>query len=225
MELKTFEDYDLKTKNMKFKTLEDYDTELVSIKKSLNEMEEYIKEHPERLGYAGNRKTLKYIYDIYIQNRIDFVRELNDINLHLKGDSITDGMAIGNLNSLGCEFNKTENLLSKSNTDDLIVKSISPSPYKIQFAFKKPSDDDVKRTSKRKKGLLKLFDFISCGDDVEKLKKEAEPEGIEALKQYKKFINEIVKNNADFTLDTEKGSLKAGLTLQQCKNICQNLNI
>lgn len=57
------------------------------------------------------------------------------------------------------------------------------------------------------------------------MKKEAGSEGIEALKRYKKFLNEIVKNEADFTLDTEKGNLKAGLTLQQCKNICENLNI
>ena len=32
-------------------------------------------------------------------------------------------------------------------------------------------------------------------------------------------------NNADFTLDTEMGTLKCSLTLQQCKNICENLNV
>nr|WP_295001736.1 hypothetical protein [uncultured Methanobrevibacter sp.] len=72
---------------------------------------------------------------------------------------------------------------------------------------------------------MKLFRFIECGDDVEKLKKEAGSEDIEALCKYKEFINEIVENKVDFTLDTEKGTLKAGLTLEQCKNICKNLNI
>jgi len=72
---------------------------------------------------------------------------------------------------------------------------------------------------------LKIFDFIKCGDDIEKLKKEAGPDGKEAIKAYRDFLKEIVNVNSDFTLDTEKGTLKAGLTLQQCKNICKNLKI
>lgn len=45
------------------------------------------------------------------------------------------------------------------------------------------------------------------------------------MRKYKEFIGEIVKNEVDFTLDTEKGTLKADLTLEQCRNIYQNLNI
>ena len=72
---------------------------------------------------------------------------------------------------------------------------------------------------------MNIFDFINCKDNIDKLKKEAGPNGCEALKSYKEFLEEIVKNNADFTRDTERGTVKAGLTLQQCKNICENLNI
>lgn len=210
---------------IKLETLEDYDRELTSMEKTLTEMEEFIKEHPERLGYAGNYETLKYIYGIIVQERADYVNELSDIYLHLKGKSIENGLAIYNLNNLNKKLNETENLLTKNNSDNLMVKSISEGSYKIQFAFKNPSDEDIKRISPRKKGLLKLFRFIECGDDVEKLKNEAGCENIEALKKYKEFIGEIVKNEVDFMLDTEKGNLKAGLTLQQCKNICKNLNI
>ena len=60
---------------------------------------------------------------------------------------------------------------------------------------------------------------------MEKLKKEAGPDGKDALLAYKSFLEEIVKNDADFTLDTEKGSLKAGLTLDESRHICENLNI
>ena len=60
---------------------------------------------------------------------------------------------------------------------------------------------------------------------VEKLKNEAGPNGHEALISYKEFLEEIVKHNADFTLDTELETVKAGLTLEQCKNICENLNV
>ena len=83
----------------------------------------------------------------------------------------------------------------------------------------------VKRTSPRKKGLLKLFNFIKCGDDIEKLKKEAGPKGNKALNKYKEFLQEIIKHDGDFTLDTEYETLKAGLTLEQSKFICENLNI
>ena len=209
---------------IKLITLEHYDKELTSMKQTLTEMDAFIKEHPERLGYAGNRKTLKIVHDIIANEREEYVRELSDIYLHLNGKSIENGVIISNLNNLSLKFNETENLLSK-NYNDLTVKSITEGSYKIQFAFQNPNDDDVKRISPRKKGLLKLFRFIECGDDVEKLKKEAGSEDIEALRKYKEFINEIVKNEVDFTLDTEKGTLKAGLTLEQCKNICKNLNI
>ena len=209
---------------IKLITLEDYDREITKMENLLVKMDAFIKEHPERLGYAGNRKTLKIVHDIIVQEREEYVRELSDIYLHLNGKSIENGVIISKLNNLSRKFNETENLLSK-NYNDLTVKSITEGSYKIQFAFQNPNDDDVKRISPRKKGLLKLFRFIECGDDVEKLKKEAGSEDIEALCKYKEFINEIVENEVDFTLDTEKGTLKAGLTLEQCKNICKNLNI
>ena len=209
---------------IKLITLEDYDREITKMENLLVKMDAFIKEHPERLGYAGNRKTLKIVHDIIVQEREEYVRELSDIYLHLNGKSIENGVIISKLNNLSRKFNETDNLLSK-NYNDLTVKSITEGSYKIQFAFQNPNDDDVKRISPRKKGLLKLFRFIECGDDVEKLKKEAGSEDIEALCKYKEFINEIVENEVDFTLDTEKGTLKAGLTLEQCKNICKNLNI
>lgn len=208
---------------IKLITLEDYNREITKMENLLVKMDAFIKEHPERLGYAGNRKTLKIVHDIIVQEREEYVRELSDIYLHLNGKSIENGVIISKLNNLSRKFNETENLLSK-NYNDLTVKSITEGSYKIQFAFQNPNDD-VKRISPRKKGLLKLFRFIECGDDVEKLKKEAGSEDIEALCKYKEFINEIVENEVDFTLDTEKGTLKAGLTLEQCKNICKNLNI
>ncbi len=132
--------------------------------------------------------------------------------------------------NLSNHFNETKNITTNLlennlNNENLLVKEISQGSYKITFAFPNPTEEDVKRTSPRKKGLMKIFDFINCGDDIEKLKKEAGPNGREALLSYKEFLGEIVKHNADFTLDTEMGTVKAGLTLQQCKNICENLNI
>ncbi|WP_295602208.1 hypothetical protein [uncultured Methanobrevibacter sp.] len=209
---------------IKLVTLEDYDREITKMENLLTKMEAYIKEHPERLGYAGNYKTLKIVYDIIFQEREEYVHELTDIYLHLNGKSLENGATIHNLYKLSYKFNETGHLLARD-FDELKVKSISEGSYKIQFGFKNPTDDDVKRLSPRKKGLLKLFKFIECGDDVEKLKKEAGSEDIEGLRKYKEFIGEIVKNEVDFTLDTEKGTLKAGLTLEQCRNICQNLNI
>ncbi len=115
-----------------------------------------------------------------------------------------------------------ENMSSKEN---LLVKEISEGSYKITYSFQNPTEEDVKRTTARKKGLIKLFDFIDCGDDIEQLIKEADPNGQEALQSYKAFISEIVKINSDFTLDTEMGTVKASLTLEEGKNILKKLNI
>lgn len=60
---------------MKLETLEDYNNELNDIQKTLYEMEEYIKKHPERLGYAGNYETLKYVYEIYLTDKISFIND------------------------------------------------------------------------------------------------------------------------------------------------------
>lgn len=215
---------------MKLETLEDFDRELEDMEKSLAEMEEYIEKHPERLGTQGNYETYKYVYNVFKNDKQDFIKDLNMINLNLKNKSVHKGIEITNFNSLTNNFYKTEKstttlLNSSFNSEELLVKGISEESYNITFAFANPTEDDVKRLSARKKGLLKIFDFINCGDDIEKLKKEAGPNGQEALSTYKEFLAEIVKNDADFTLDTEKGSLKAGLTLDECKNICENLNI
>ena len=68
---------------MKFKTLEDYDNYLSGIQKDLDEMAEYLKEHPEKLGTRGNYETLKDFHEIFANNRLEFIQELSEINLKL----------------------------------------------------------------------------------------------------------------------------------------------
>lgn len=215
---------------MRLKTLEDYNNELNDMKKTLNEMEEYIKKHPEKLGYAGNYETLKYIYGIYLKNKISFINDLNDMDLRLSGNELNNPLSLTNMYALGNALTKANNsvthILTKlRSNEELTVKNVSLGSYNIRFAFQNPTEDDVTRKSPRKQGLVKLFDYIKCGDDIEKLKKEAGPDGKESLIAYRNFLKEIIKNNADFTLDTEKGTLKAGLTLEQSKYICKNLNL
>ena len=193
-------------------------------------METFIAEHPNEIGTQGNYETYKYVYNIFKEDKIDFIKQTNKINLTLKGDLIKESLNVMELSYLTKQLNKTNIMTTdlfeeNPNPENLLVKEISDGSYKITFSFPNPTEEDVKRTSPRKRGLLKLFDFINCGDDIEKLKKEAGPDGREALLSYKEFLAEIVKNNADFTLDTEMGTVKAGLTLQQCKNICENLNV
>nr|WP_295163166.1 hypothetical protein [uncultured Methanobrevibacter sp.] len=216
---------------MKFKTIEDYDEYLNEIKQDLDEIDEYLKEHPESIGTKGNYETIKYVYDIYKNNRCKFIQKLNEINLKLEGKTLNKPLSLNNMYSLSLKFNtaknSTINLIDMNFTtpEDLLIEKISKGSYNITFSFPNPTEEDVKRTSSRKKGLMKIFDFINCGENIEKLKKEAGPNGNEALIKYKEFICEIIKNNADFTLDTEMGTLKCSLTLQQCKNICENLNV
>ena len=214
---------------MKFETIEDYDNYLNGIQDDLNYINEVIKKHPKSSGTKGNYETLKYFYDIYNNNKLEFIKKLSEINLKLYGNHINKPLSLNNMYLLGNKFNNTKNsainLLEVNITtpEDLLIEEISKGSYNIKFSFPNPTEEDVKRTSPRKKGLMKIFDFINCGEDIEKLKKEAGPNGKDALMNYKEFLYEIVKNKANFTLDTEKGTLKAGLTLEQCENICENL--
>lgn len=214
-----------------FKTLEAYDNELSKMKTELNETKEYIEKHPEKLGTKGNYETLKFLYDLFNKDKLEFIKEVNNLNLKLNGNLPNNSLSIKEFNKLSNNFNDTTNsgisLLEDNfnSNEEYLVKNISEGSYNITFAFENPTEEDVKRTSPRKRGLMKIFDFINCGDDIEKLKKEAGPNGREALLSYKNFLEVIVKLNADFTLDTELGTVKSGLTLQQCKNICKNLNI
>lgn len=209
--------------------LEEYNKEIKEMEVFLSEIKEYLEKHPEKLGTQGNYETMKYLYEIMKNDKIQFINQINDIHLKINGKS-SNSLTVNELNRITREFNETENstmnIMQNSNyKEELLVNKVSQGSYKITFAFKNPTEEDVKRISPRKKGLIKIFDFINCGDDIERLKKEAGPKGHEALICYKKFINEIVKQKADFTLDTEKGALKASLTYEQCKNICENLNI
>lgn len=215
---------------MLFKTIEEYDKELKEMEIEIEDTEEYLKKHPEQYGTLGNLKTMKELYEIFKQDKIDFIEDINDMNLKLKGNQLQSPLTSTQLNTLGQTFKTAEhavtNLLTENNqNEDLLIKCVSLGSYNIKFAFQNPTEDDVTRKSPRKQGLVKLFDYIKCGDDIEKLKKEAGPDGKESLIAYRNFLKEIVKNNADFTLDTEKGTLKAGLTLEQSKYICKNLNL
>ena len=214
---------------MLFNTIEGYDKELKDMKQELEETKEYLKEHPEKHGTRGNYETMKYLYDLFNKDKISFIIDINEFNLKLL--NLSDILSIKTADRLNESFNEitvsTTNLLDNNSNyqEELLLRCISEGSYKITFGFPNPTEDDVLRKSPRKKGLMKIFDFINCGDDIEELKRQAGPNGREALLAYKKFLAEIVKNEADFTLDTEMGTVKAGLTLQECKNICENLNI
>ncbi|MBQ7927425.1 MAG: hypothetical protein IJ287_01570 [Methanobrevibacter sp.] len=216
---------------MKFKTIEEYDNYLNEIKQDLEEIAEYLKEHPESQGTKGNYETIKHIFDIYNNNRYNFIQKLNEINLKLDGTHMNKPLSLTNMYSLSHKFNTVKNStinlieINLNTAEDLHIEEISKGSYNIKFSFPNPTEEDVKRTSLRKKGLMKLFGLINCEDNIEKLKKEAGPNGKEALKDYKEFICEIIKNSANFSLDTEMGTVKSSLTLKQCKNICENLNV
>lgn len=216
---------------MRFETIEDYDDYLNDIKKDLDKIDHYLKEHPKSLGTRGNYMTLKHLYDIYANNRLEFIQKLGEINLKLEGKELNHPLPLKNMYLLGNKFNNTKNStmnLLEGNSisdEDLLIEEISKGSYNIKFSFPNPTEEDVKRTSLRKKALLKIFDLIYCGDNIEKLKKQTGPTGKEVLINYKEFIGEIIKNKADFTIDTEKGNVKANLTLEQCQNIYENLNI
>lgn len=215
---------------MKYKTLEKYDKELNEIKEDLTNMEKYLKRHPKSIGTRGNYEICQYIYKIFEEDKVEFIKQTNRVNLILKGESTNNSLNISDFYNLSNHLNETKNILTtpfekKLIQEDLLVQEISEGSYKITYGFENPTEGDVKRTSARKKGLLKIFDFINCGEDIEKLKKEAGANGEKALQSYKSFLEEIVKLNTDFTLDTEMGTVKAGLTHEQCKNICKKLNI
>jgi hypothetical protein len=209
-----------------FNTIEGYNKELWDMKQEMEETAEYLKKHPNSHGTKGNYETLTYLYKLYSQDKIDFISDVNDFNLKLEGNHVI--LTIHAFDELNKRVKYATNssmtfLEPDAHQEELYIKSLFGEPYKITYAFENPTEEDVKRTSPRKKGLMKIFDFINCGDDIEKLKKEAGPNGTEALKAYRDFLKEIIQLDTDFTLDTEMGTVKACLTLQQSKNICENL--
>lgn len=213
---------------MLFTTIERYNKELEDMKLELKETKEYLENHPEKHGTRGNYNTLKYLYNLFNQDKIDFIKEMNNFNLKLV--KINDPISIKSVYELNKKFNNITNAMTNlientNNIEELHLKSIAEGSYKITFAFKNPTEEDVKRLTPRKKGLMKIFDLMNCGDDIEKLKSIAGPDGQEALIAYQEFLTEIIKLNSDFTLDTEMENVKSSLTFQQCKNICENLNV
>ena len=215
---------------MLFKTIEEFNKELTEMQNEIDDTEEYLKKDPKEYGTRGNFKTMKELYEIFKQDKINFINDLNDMDLKLKGDELRTPLLLPDMYSLGNAFtmanHSVTNLLTETNlNEELTVKEVSLGSYNIKFAFQNPTEDDVTRKSPRKQGLVKLFDYIKCGEDIEKLKKEAGPDGKDSLIAYRNFLKEIVENHADFTLSTEKGTLKAGLALEQSKFLCENLNI
>lgn len=213
---------------MEFKTIEEYNEDVKDMEENLKKMEELIEKHSDKEGLQGNYETYKYAYDILKKDRIRFIDNINQINLQFDDDLEKGGLTITEFHNLTTNFNKMINLaaelFSNKNLDeDLFINEIKNHHYKITLSFLNPTEDDVKQTTARKKGLLKIFDLFECKDDLENLKKEDEINEYKILVTYKEFLKEIVKQDRGFILDTEMETLKAGLTLEQCKNICENL--
>lgn len=215
---------------MRFKTIEDYNKDLEDMEENLREMEDYIEKHQDNGGTLGNYETYKYLYNIFKKDRIRFIENVNKINLQFDHDLEKGALTITEFYNLTTKFNKirnlTGNLFGNDNpNEDLVINGIINSHYKITLSFKNPTEEDVKRDSARKKGLIKIFDLIQCGDDIEKLKKEVKFNTNEILMAYNEFLKEIIKHGRGFILDTEMETVKVGLTLEQCKNICKNLKV
>lgn len=115
--------------NMVFDTLEDYDKELNEMETDLSEMEAYLQKHPDKFGTQGNYETYKYVYDIYKNDKIRFIEEINHIHLRLNNEQ-NNILNVTELNKVSNNFNQIEflttNLLSETtpNNEDLIVKEI-----------------------------------------------------------------------------------------------------
>lgn len=95
----------------------------------LSEMEAYLQKHPDKFGTQGNYETYKYVYDIYKNDKIRFIEEINHIHLRLNNEQ-NNILNVTELNKVSNNFNQTEflttNLLSETtpNNEDLIVKEI-----------------------------------------------------------------------------------------------------
>ena len=114
-----------------FKTLEAYDNELSKMKTELNETKEYIEKHPEKLGTKGNYETLKFLYDLFNKDKLEFIKEVNNLNLKLNGNLPNNSLSIKEFNKLSNNFNDTTNsgisLLEDNfnSNEEYLVKNIS----------------------------------------------------------------------------------------------------
>lgn len=215
---------------MRFETIEEYNNKLKEIEQTLSKLEPYIKKHPEELGTKDYYETYKQTYNIINNDKFLFIDEINLINFQFDDDLEKKALTISEFYNLTNNLNKIINLATKTFTDEnteeyLLVNSLITKHCKITLSFPNPTEEDVKHISPRKKGLLKIFDFINCGDDIEKLKKEIGSDNHDILLSYEHFLKEIVNQNRGFILDTEIGMVKSGLTLQQCETICNNLKL
>lgn len=210
-----------------FKRIEEFDEEIEALKSDILETEEYLKNHPEKLGTLGNYNTMKEIYEIYLKNRKKFIDTHCDLNLKLSGKQLNAPLSNSSLYSLLNTLYETNNSIipNINENEEFLIKNVSEGSYTITFGFENPTEDDFTRKSSRRKALIKLFRYIDCKNDLVKLKNESGANGHESLLKYKLFLSEIIKNNADFILETENGNLKAGLTLEESENICRSLNI
>lgn len=48
---------------MRFRTVDEYDGEIKDIERMLDELLDYVNNHPEKIGVQGNYELLKYIRD------------------------------------------------------------------------------------------------------------------------------------------------------------------
>lgn len=215
---------------MFFNTLEEYDEELDDIKTTLNSMEERLDEEPYSFARKGNYRGLKEIYEIIQKDRDKFLRMMDEnINLHICGDLVKNhNISLSVITCLFDNFHDLTNFLTdflKDNLNytfeshDLMLERVSEGSIQILFSM----DEDITDLNEvylNHQVFTRLLDLVDC--DIDDLEKQKEIIGQDSLLAYKKFLNILIENELDFTL--ENNTRKVGLTHSEALKIYEKID-
>ncbi len=217
---------------MRFKTIEEYNAEIYDIDKKLNKYENYVENHPEKIGVQGNYKLLKHIKDELIKERNQFLPfiQREELNIHLNGDIIKNHSVpstvlipimqkVIDLNySLVRSIKEGPDVVgkfSKEFKDDfcLNVKAFEAGSFNIIFEPSVFSDKQVIfKDTFNKKAFNLFFEMLKCGDDLDRLNEIHDSIGTYSIVKYRELLNIIYSEELDILFE-EKGSTKSKFRL------------
>lgn len=193
------------------------------MKKKLNE-EPY--SDIRKVNYYG----LMEIYQIILKDRDEFLKMMGEnINLHIYGDNVKNHkISLSVMKGLFDNFYDMASFLSDFlkdtmnltfETHELKLEQVSKGSIQILFSMDE-NITDLNEVYFNNQVFNKLLDLVGC--KKEDLDKQKDIVGINSILAYKKFLNVIIENKLDFTL--ENNSRKVGLSHYEALEIIKKID-
>ena len=204
---------------MLFEEIEEYDEHADNLKSVIEIIGENLDEFSTKKEAYLCYVSLNLMYFLILINRARFMQIKEKIDLYISDNMARKSFSLSLYCQLFEKLNAFLNVLSKSKPGTgFNISDVEVSHGLIHLSFRLACDEiDSDDAEFRYSVFQHLFEILECGQcDLKNLKQSLDSD---CLESYRDFLNFLIKNNLDLTL--ENSSRSVSLTREDAEKVCE----